>query len=88
MDSLNRSHSIIHADIKPENVLIIGMSKEVQRIIKEFKSIFHKTYNSLKKKRKKHALRTAARNTINKMKTIHELKPERKTSHDKKYKYN
>ena len=85
MDALNR-HNILHTDIKPENILIMGMSKEIKKITKEFRSLnFHGLYDSLKKKRKKRALKTAVKSTLRKMKSIQELKPEKKTSHDIKY---
>lgn len=35
LDALNKTHKMIHTDVKPENVLIVGRTKKIQHIIDE-----------------------------------------------------
>ncbi len=39
MDSLNRTHNIVHTDIKPENILVAGISDKVNNVIAEFSKV-------------------------------------------------
>jgi serine/threonine protein kinase len=50
MDYMNKKHKIIHTDIKPENILIVGISERIKEVISRFeKCEFDKIY--MKKKR-------------------------------------
>ena len=67
-------HKLVHTDIKPENILIKGISNRTNRIIKEFESCnFHQLYGKFKKYKKKNkkkrnrALHIIAEQVINKM---------------------
>jgi serine/threonine-protein kinase SRPK3 len=53
MDELNSKYKLLHTDVKPENVLLVGVSNKVQSIITEFEKFdFHKIYNKKRKRNK------------------------------------
>jgi len=54
MDSLNRDLKILHTDIKPENVLLVGTSIKAQKIIDQFNKF---NYNKLFKKHRQKLLK-------------------------------
>jgi serine/threonine protein kinase len=61
MDVLNNKLQLLHTDIKPENILIHGISNKTQDIINEFNQLnFTKFYNkkktSFKKKKREKML--------------------------------
>nr|QBK88661.1 MAG: dual-specificity protein kinase [Mimivirus LCMiAC01] len=39
MDELNNKHKLLHTDIKPENILVVGISKRIQTVINKFESL-------------------------------------------------
>ncbi len=49
IDSLNRELNILHTDIKPENILIEGRSKNIQEIIDEISKYSSEDKNKIKK---------------------------------------
>ncbi len=56
MDYLNKTHKKIHTDIKPENILVVGVSEKIKEVISRFeKCEFDKIYKKKKaqSKRKK-----------------------------------
>jgi len=86
MNALNKKHKILHTDIKPENILIIGTNLKFQKIIEEFKLLdFHKIYKILKKKRKKRALQIAAKQIVSSMTTIQKNNQTPKSDNNKQY---
>ena len=75
MNALNKKHKILHTDIKPENILIAGKSTKFEKIIKEFKLLnFHNKPKILKKKKKRKAFQTAAKQIVSDMTTIQKNK--------------
>ena len=81
MDVLNNKLQLLHTDIKPENILIHGISNKTQDIINEFNQLnFTKFYNkkktSFKKKKKGKNVNfndykeTIIKEFLNKMKTL------------------
>lgn len=51
MDHLNTECNILHTDIKPENMLIKGVSNDIKDIMDEFISLYNKGGGKKKKKR-------------------------------------
>lgn len=65
LNELNNKYKKIHTDVKPENMLLVGVSIKVQKIIDEFNSLNFD--NILKKKRN---INKAAKEIVSKMTTV------------------
>jgi len=91
LDVSTNKYKLVHTDIKPENILIRGISDKTNRIIKEFESCnFHQIYDKLNKKKKNKkkknkALYNAAEKVIDKMSYIISDKLDDFYSINKKY---
>ena len=54
MDYLNKTHKKVHTDIKPENILVVGVSEKIKEIISRFDECgFDKIYKKKKAQSKK-----------------------------------
>jgi len=72
MDCLNQKLNILHTDIKPENILLVGTSVRVQNIIDQFNKF---NYNKLfKKHRKKLTKKIRNKNKVNKFASANAIK--------------
>jgi serine/threonine-protein kinase SRPK3 len=65
MDVLNRKVKVIHTDIKPENILLVGTNKKTKQIMEEFDKLASKYIHSKNKKKK--PLVTRAEEAVDKL---------------------
>lgn len=56
LDALNKVHKMIHTDVKPENVLIVGRTKKIQHIIDELQKLNIDTVYKKNKNKSRSAL--------------------------------
>jgi serine/threonine-protein kinase SRPK3 len=75
LENLNDQYGIIHTDIKPDNILLVGVSTKIKQIIdefteKNFDKVYKKYLGKKKKKSKSTAYNLAAKDIVQNMVTL------------------